>query len=138
MTRPVCELVPHCDAMCLLNRVIDCSDDQIVCGAFSHCDVHNPLREEDQLRSVVGIEYAAQAMAVHGALRDTGAEKPVVGFLGAVNDLELLVSRLDIYDGEMIVEAECLVRSEAGMLYRFELRCCDAVLVRGRATVVLG
>lgn len=138
MARPVCELVPHRGAMCLLDRVIDCSKKKVVCGALSHRDVHNPLREEDQLRAVVGIEYAAQAMAVHGALLDTGAGKRVVGFLGAVNDVELLVPRLDIYDGEMMIEAECLIRSEAGMLYRFELRCSDAVLLRGRATVVLG
>lgn len=135
--RPVSELIPHDGAMCLLERVIDSDASRIICGAISHRNPENPLREQNRLRSVVGIEYAAQAMAVHGALLEASADRPRAGFLGAVNDVAFFTSYLDGYAGEIIVEAERLVGSETGMLYQFELRHADVILLRGRAAVVL-
>lgn len=137
MTHSIADLVPHGGDMCLLDRIVTSDASRIICAAVSHRNPQNPLCEENQLRSVVGIEYAAQAMAVHGALLEATPRRPGVGFLGAVNDVAFFTSRLDEYEGEILVEAERLVNSEAGMLYRFELRHGDAILMRGRAAVVL-
>ena len=61
-------LIPHSGAMSLLNEVLKWDEDHIICLANSHRSKHNPLRNENALSSVCGVEYAAQAMAVHGAL----------------------------------------------------------------------
>lgn len=63
------ELIPHAGAMCLLERVIEYDDASICCEARSHLDVDNPLRHNGRLSTLCGIEYAGQAMALHGALR---------------------------------------------------------------------
>jgi predicted hotdog family 3-hydroxylacyl-ACP dehydratase len=62
------ELVPHAGKMCLLERVVDCDTASIRCETRSHLDRANPLRRNGHLSSVCAIEYAAQAMALHGAL----------------------------------------------------------------------
>jgi predicted hotdog family 3-hydroxylacyl-ACP dehydratase len=70
------ELVPHAGKMCLLERVVDCDTASIRCETRSHLDRANPLRRNGHLSSVCAIEYAAQAMALHGALmapRHSGA-----------------------------------------------------------------
>ena len=54
--------------MCLLDAVLDWDDARITCRATSHADPANPLRADGRLGAANGIEYAAQAMAVHGAL----------------------------------------------------------------------
>jgi hypothetical protein len=60
--------IPHQGSMCLLAAVVDWSADGISCRAVSHADPANPLRAEGRLGAANGIEYAAQAMALHGAL----------------------------------------------------------------------
>jgi predicted hotdog family 3-hydroxylacyl-ACP dehydratase len=66
------ELVPHAGKMCLLERVVDCDTASIRCETRSHLDRANPLRRNGHLSSVCAIEYAAQAMALHGALMAPG------------------------------------------------------------------
>ncbi len=69
-------LVPHAGNMCLLERVVACDAASIRCETRSHLDQSNPLRRNGQLASICAIEYAAQAMALHGALtapKDIGA-----------------------------------------------------------------
>jgi len=54
--------------MCLLERVSAWDTHQIRCEANSHRASDNPLRAHGRLGAACGIEYAAQAMAMHGAL----------------------------------------------------------------------
>ena len=68
------ELIPHAGTMCLLENVVELDDTSISCETCSHLDPRNPLRHKGHLSSLCGIEYAAQAMALHGALR-SGALK---------------------------------------------------------------
>ncbi|MCY7388737.1 MAG: 3-hydroxylacyl-ACP dehydratase, partial [Burkholderiales bacterium] len=57
--------VPHTGRMCLLDRVLQWDAHAIRCSATSHRDPDNPLREAGGLAMLAGIEYAAQAAAVH-------------------------------------------------------------------------
>lgn len=66
------KLVPHAGNMCLLERVVACDAASIRCETRSHLDQSNPLRRNGQLASICAIEYAAQAMALHGALTAPG------------------------------------------------------------------
>jgi predicted hotdog family 3-hydroxylacyl-ACP dehydratase len=86
---------------------------------------------------VCGVEYAAQAMAVHGALLGTSRQRPRAGFLTSVRDVQAQVARLDTMDGTLLVEAERLSGNDNTLLYRFALTCGDRLLLSGRATVML-
>ena len=60
--------LPHQGSMCLLDAATAWDAQHIRCTASSHRHADNPLRAHDRLGTACGIEYAAQAMAAHGAL----------------------------------------------------------------------
>jgi predicted hotdog family 3-hydroxylacyl-ACP dehydratase len=130
--------IPHGGAMCLLDHVAEWDADHIRCMATSHLDVHNPLRAHGRLAAVCGIEYAAQAMAVHGALLGAaGLQRPRAGFLASVREVDAQVARLDTLDGPLSIEAERLSGNDNNILYHFALRCDELLLLTGRAAVML-
>jgi len=129
--------IPHSGAMCLLDAVVAWDDAHIHCSATSHRDTANPLRSHGQLAAVCGIEYAAQAMAVHGALCDAAQARPRAGFLASVRSVEAHVPRLDTIDSPLDIEAERIGGDGNNVLYRFTVRSGARILLTGRAAVVL-
>lgn len=121
--------------MCLLHEVLQCDSDGITCRAISHTDPDHPLRENGSLSAVNGIEYAAQAMAVHGAL--AGDLDVAPGVLAAVRDVRLHVDRLDDLSGELLVHARKLWAESGWLLYEFTISSGGADVIQGRATVML-
>ncbi len=129
--------IPHQGAMCLLDAVVDWSETAISCRAVSHADPANPLRADNRLGAAAGIEYAAQAMAVHGALLAATDERPRRGYLASVRAVALHVDRLDDLPGELDVRAERLSGDGNHILYRFAIAHAGRILVEGRAAVIL-
>ncbi|WP_426396873.1 hotdog family protein [Ralstonia sp. R-29] len=129
--------IPHSGTMCLLDTVLAWDDAHIHCTATSHRDPANPLRSNGQLAAVCGIEYAAQAMAVHGALGDTTQARPCAGFLASVRSVETFVARLDTIDTPLDIEAERIGGDGNNVLYSFTVRDGARILLTGRAAVVL-
>jgi predicted hotdog family 3-hydroxylacyl-ACP dehydratase len=131
--------IPHAGRMCLLHEVIRWDANSINCRARSHRDPANPLRSREQLAAVHGVEYAAQAMALHGALLG-GAEAPASrpGYIGAVRALELHARRLDDIAEDLTIHAERLVGDASHVLYAFSIRAGERLLVAGRISVALG
>ncbi|WP_206996675.1 hotdog family protein [Trinickia mobilis] len=129
--------IPHSGAMCLLDEVEAWSDERIRCVATSHRDPNHPLRFNGRLAAVCGIEYAAQAMAVHGAALAAQTQRPRAGFLASLRNVETHVERLDTLDGVLIVEAERISGDANNVLYRFTLRCGAQLVMTGRAAVIL-
>jgi predicted hotdog family 3-hydroxylacyl-ACP dehydratase len=129
--------IPHSAAMCLLDSVEAWDDTHIRCMATSHGDPHNPLRSLGRLAAVCGVEYAAQAMAVHGALLATGCERPRAGYLASVRNVEAHVERLDTIDAPLVIDAERLSGGGNTVLYGFTVRGNERVLLTGRAAVKL-
>jgi len=123
--------------MCLLDAVLEWSDALIVCRAVSHADPTHPLRAEGRLGAAAGIEYAAQAMAVHGALVAGDAAPPRQGYLTSVRSVSLHVARLDDLPGALAVRAERLSGDGNHILYQFSLAHAGRCLLEGRAAVVL-
>lgn len=123
--------------MCLLDAVLKSSDAVIVCRAVSHADPANPLRAEGRLGAAAGIEYAAQAMAVHGALIAGDDAPPRQGYLTSVRSVSLHVARLDDLPGALEVRAERLSGDGNHILYQFSLAHAGLCLLEGRAAVVL-
>ncbi len=135
----IAALIPHEGAMCLLDAVISTDDDSIVCRAVGHRDAAHPLRDGGILPAICGIEYAAQAMAIHGALVDKAAGSALGrrGMLAAVRSVVLNVERLDDIADDLIVSARKLVAENGRLLYEFALHAGGRELARGRAAVVL-
>lgn len=133
----IARLIPHSGAMCLLESVLHWNATTIRCAARTHRDTANPLRTRGELPAVCGIEYAAQAMAVHGGLAGTIAGKPTMGYLVSLRDVVCSEERLDQPAGDLVVEAERLMGDEARVIYRFTLKVGEMEMLSGRATVVL-
>ena len=124
--------------MCLLDRIEGWNEQQILCRAVSHRSLDNPLRANDRLNTVCGIEYAAQAMAVHGALlapKDSTIAR--VGYLVSVRGTHIHVPRLDDIAADLNIEATCITRSENNILYQFSVSAAGQGLLDGRAAVVI-
>lgn len=123
--------------MCLLDAVTEWSPATIVCTATSHADPANPLRAAGRLGAANGVEYAAQAMAIHGALLADSEARPRQGYLTSVRSVQLHVARLDDLSGILQVEAERLSGDENHILYQFSLSHAGQCLLNGRAAVIL-
>ena len=124
--------------MCLLDQVQTWDQQHIQCRAHSHRAADNPLRAYGRLGAACGIEYAAQAMAVHGALlAPTDRPSARVGYLVSVRGTRLQVRRLDDIADDLMVEAACVTRNENNILYQFSISAAGRLLLEGRATVVL-
>jgi predicted hotdog family 3-hydroxylacyl-ACP dehydratase len=135
--KPIRELVPHAGAMCLLEEVLQWDETSIACRATRHRDPSNPLRTGDGLAAIIGVEYAAQAVAVHGGLV-TKTARPKVGYLAALRDVICSVERLDAEKGDLIVRANQVAAESRRLLYDFRIESGGRELLKGRLSVVLG
>ena len=146
--------IPHQGRMCLLDEVLDWDARHIRCRTATHRAPDNPLRSHDRLGVACGIEYAAQAMALHGALAAGAAIGAVdgaaigalgtiagrssrVGLLASVRDVRLIVLRLDDIEADLICEVWHLAGDGLTALYEFAVRDGDRSLLSGRASVIL-
>jgi predicted hotdog family 3-hydroxylacyl-ACP dehydratase len=134
----IAALVPHAGRMCLLESVQEWNAAGIRCSASSHADAGNPLRTRSGLLASAAIEYAAQAAAVHGALKARAAGHTAApGFLASARGVQLHRLRLDDLDGPLSVEAEHLAGDDRQLLYAFAVRHAGQTVVDGRLAVVL-
>ena len=130
--------IPHSGRMCLLDRLLSWSPTEIVCSATSHTASDHPLRAAAGLLAPVAIEYASQAMALHGTLCAAPGSPPTPGYLAAVRGVNLRVPRLDTAPGTLRISATRVAGDAGQALYTFAVRDqAGAVLVDGRATVIL-
>ena len=135
--------IPHQDRMCLLDEVLDFDVAGIRCRTNTHRRPDNPLRSHGRLGIACGIEYAAQAMALHAALAP-GKQAPDgsgitarAGLLAGLRDVRARVLRLDDIESELICEAHLVAGDGHTALYEFSLRDDARQLLSGRASVVL-
>ena len=134
----LCRLIPHQGTMCLLDTVEQWDETSITCKTASHSDATNPLRRDNQLEAICGLEYAAQAMAVHVGLLQQGKERRIaLGYLGAMKNLTLRASRLDDVKGELTVQATRLVGQAGSFIYAFRVSAGRQELLGGRASIFL-
>lgn len=123
--------------MCMLDHVEAWDEESISCRATNHRSAGNPLRARGQLAAACGIEYAAQAMAVHGALLAPNDSAPRAGYLVSVRSTHLHVPRLDDIAADLEVKAICITRNENNILYEFSLIAAGNLLLEGRAAVIV-
>ena len=132
----IARLVPHQGAMCLLDRALAWDAARIRCETGRHASPANPLRRDGLLPAVCGVEFALQAMALHGALTGGGGPQRA-GFLSSLREVTLAATRLDDIPVPLAVTAEALAAETRGFIYRFEVAAGTAVLLAGQAAVML-
>jgi predicted hotdog family 3-hydroxylacyl-ACP dehydratase len=141
--------IPHKGRMCLLDEVVSWDAIRISCRSATHRAADNPLRAHGRLGAACGIEYAAQAMAVHGALvaasatlastvatNARGSIGTVVGYLASVRNVALYVARLDDLADDLIATAERITGDSRTVLYEFSVSDATHPLLSGRASIV--
>lgn len=133
----IASLIPHGGPMCLLNGVERWDEGTLRATATSHRDPQNPLRAGKGLAVLCGVEYAAQAMALHGRLAAPETARPRAGYLASLRNLRCSVERLDELGPRLIVDVEKLMGDGAHVIYRFSLGDGAIVALSGRAAVVL-
>ena len=151
----IAALIPHSGTMCLLARLQAWDTQRIVCTATNHRDGDHPLRTRRGLLAPCAIEYAAQAMALHGALIGLAAGTPATpGYLASARGVQLHVLRLDdlprvassaVADepvqpdepDELRIEAVRQAGDARQILYTFNVSHAGRAIAEGRAAVVL-
>ena len=133
----IAALIPHAGTMCLLDKVERWDATSIRCLTSRHRSGDNPLkRAEGGIGAVCGVEFAAQAMAVHGRLAANLDGLPKPGLLASVRDLRLRVAFLDEIAEELVIDATLLMSDGHTATYSFTLSAARSELACGRATVV--
>jgi predicted hotdog family 3-hydroxylacyl-ACP dehydratase len=83
------------------------------------------------------VEYAAQAMAVHGALVAGRDDAPAVGYLVGLRRTVLHVARLDDIETDLLVSGERISGDATIVIYQFSVHNALRTFLSGRATVAL-
>lgn len=135
--------IPHAGAMCLLERVLRWDPAQLEClgRAASLEGSPHPLARGGRLPSVAAIEYAAQAMALHGRLvleqaGDGGAGTPTRGFLAGLRGVQVRGRWVTAGATPLRVRVERFAGDALQVLYDFTVEA-DGPIASGRAVVVL-
>ncbi len=131
-------LLPHAGSMCLLDAVLAWDATTLHAITASHARTDNPLRGPQGLHAVHLAEYAAQAMAVHGALlaRSQGNQTMRPGRLVSLRDVQLFAAYVDRLDGRLDVHVACLYADQAGAQYAFRVEHGTRLLASGRIAVI--
>ena len=132
-----CSMLPHTDAMCLLDALVSWDESGIRCTAVSHRNPDNPLRLDGRLAAVHSIEYASQACALHGALCATGwRARPARLLLAAANQVELAPVDLSRLPAPLEIMAWREFGGADGAIYRFTVSSGGQRIAGGRLTVM--
>jgi len=133
--------IPHQGRMCLLDEVLTWDSLHIRCRSASHRLLDHPMRLHGRLGIACGIEYVAQAMAVHGAIGAErlggGKARAEVGFLAGLRDVRMHAPRLDDIDSDLVCDVHRIAGDASSAIYSFSLNAGPRPLLSGRATVLL-
>jgi predicted hotdog family 3-hydroxylacyl-ACP dehydratase len=111
--------LPHKAAMVLLEKVRHCNSDTLECETTTHLQEDHPLRIEGQLSIFTGIEYAAQAMALHSFLNADYEGKAKTGFVAVTSRVKPYFDFLDQVQDTLNISVALVDASGGGSLYEF-------------------
>ncbi len=123
--------------MFLLDGVLRWDESSIVCSASNHRDADHPMAAQGTLGAACAVEYASQAMAVHGALSQHAQAPAKAGFLVALREVTFTRARLDTLACDLLIEATRIMGDESRVIYQFRVSAAGESIAQGRATVVL-
>ncbi len=130
-------LLPHSGHALMIDRVLRWDEREIEVATLRHRSQDNPLRRAGRLAAVHLAEFGAQAMAIHGGLRNRAAGLPMQpALLVSVRDLELQRDYLDDLDGELHITARSLLANAASWQYEFTVTHAGFGIARGRVAAM--
>lgn len=130
--------LPHAGEMCLIETVEWWDESMIRCETSSHHRLSNPLRRATRLESIIGLEYAAQAIGIHVGLRgQTRPEPGRIGYVGGLRDVALGREWLDDCLDALIIEATRLLDDQHSFMYQFAVSSGGQAVISGRASIFL-
>jgi len=133
----IAALIPHGETMCLLDGVRHWDDAGITAFTARHNHPDNPLLEAGALKTIVLIEYAAQAAAVHAGLMGTGIGHEKAAFIGAVKSMHLHHLDVPAQVQEIRCKARCLLNNAEGAIYDISVEGDRTRLIEGRIVLVI-
>ena len=113
-------LIPHSGGMCLLEKIMECSPEKIICQTQTHLDESNPLKIEGSLSKMHLIEYGAQAVAVHGGLIERlslSKLEPRLGYIALLKSIKW--GTIDPASPFLEVKAHFITANDMSKLYEF-------------------
>jgi len=133
----ISELLPHRGHARLIERVVTWNETAIEVRTATHRSLDNPLRHEGRLAGVHLIEYGAQTMALHGALRSLAAGgKPKSALLVSVRNFAMRRNFIDTLDGELAISSKLQLATETSWQYSFEVTHEGEVIALGRVAAM--
>lgn len=132
-------LIPHQGAMCLLDSVVEWDRAHIHCRSETHhIERPHPLRRHDGIAAVHLIEYAAQAVAVHGGLLAglSGERRRSAGVLAGLRDVVWVGDRVDAITAPLHIHVYRELGSPQGMIYRFAVKSAGLARACGWLTIM--
>ncbi|MEO8848866.1 MAG: 3-hydroxylacyl-ACP dehydratase [Casimicrobiaceae bacterium] len=135
---PIASLLPHTGSMIMPQEILHFDKLRLTCSTRRHRAADNPLRCDGRLAALAGIEFAAQAMALHGALRRSPPAALRHGRLVSVRDVAITRPFLDDVEAPLIIECVLQVASADVFAYDFSVGAASGEpMVQGRATVMM-
>lgn len=112
-------LLPHKGAMCFIGTVTDWDAENISCSAAAPGAAH-PLVRNGRVSTLVAVEYAAQATALHGALL-AAVTRPQAGMLATLRDVSFHGAWFPVNRNLLTIHAKLLSRTDGGCSYSFKV-----------------
>ncbi|MCU7801490.1 MAG: hypothetical protein KZQ70_15500 [gamma proteobacterium symbiont of Lucinoma myriamae] len=136
--------LPHAGKMSLLDKVTHADLLTLSASAVSHLNSDNPLRFNNKLSSINGIEYAAQAMAIHSFLLSelkspniNTEDSRQTGYIATVRNIDIFTPDFPETESVIKIEVEQLMSDTNGFTYQFHISDGKKTLISGKITVFL-
>jgi len=133
----IASLLPHQGTARMIERVLSWDAEQILAATSRHRSADNPLRRDGRLAAVHLAEFAAQAMAIHGGLRNAAEGRPPqAALLVSVRDVQTFRDYIDDLAGEIEITARALLVNPANWQYSFAATHAGVTLATGRVAAI--
>ncbi len=133
----IASLLPHKGTALMIERVLRWDDAGILVATSLHRSPVNPLRRDGRLAAVHLAEFGAQAMAIHGGLKDLAAGRAMQpALLVAVRDLTMTREYIDDLPGELEISASVLIANAGSWQYSFSATHERQVIATGRVAAM--
>ena len=121
------KLTPHGSGMLLIDKVLNYDADSILCQTHSHQKTNNPLISHGNLASIILVEYASQAAALHAGLNQQEFTQGKPAFVGAVKSVKLYAESISNLETMLNISARCLLSNNNGAIYAFEVESATKI-----------